>query len=341
MAELREMSLRFDRRAIVPFLEAAGLRLEPDLTDCRGLYEGDDLIAFGALAGHTIKCMAVREDRRGEALLNTLVSHLYTLARQRGAENVYVFTKPGNIPLFESLSFSLAARAETAAFLESDRNALPRYLDRLKAESPEQGQAPVAAVVMNANPFTLGHQYLLREAAERFGTLHIFVVEEERSAFPFRDRLALVRAGAADIPHAVVHSGGPYIISAATFPSYFIKDPAGAAPAHAALDAALFATRIAPALGITMRFCGEEPLDPLTRLYNDTLSEILPAHGVGFSIIPRKESAGEPISASRVRALIAAGNIDDTRALLPDSTWDYLHSPEGQTVCERLREGKA
>ncbi len=339
MAELREMSLRFD--TIVPFLEEAGLRLEPDLTDCRGLYEGDNLIAFGALAGHTIKCLAVREDRRGEALLNILVSHLYTLTRQRGAENVFVFTKPENIPLFESLSFSLAARAEMAALLESDRNALPRYLDRLKAESPERGAAPVAAVVMNANPFTLGHRHLLREAAKEAGTLHIFVVEEENSAFPSAHRLALVRAGCADIPNAVIHSGGPYIISAATFPSYFIKDPAGAAPAHAALDVTLFATRIAPALGITLRLCGEEPLDPLTRLYNETLANILPAHGVNFSAIPRKKSEGEPISASRVRALIAAGNINGTRELLPDATWDYLHSPDGQAVCAKLREGKA
>lgn len=340
MAELRELDLRFDRREITRFLAAAELRLEPDLTDCRGLYEGDDLLAFGGLAGNTIKCLAVREDRRGEALLNSLVSALYTLARGRGVENVFVFTKPANIPLFESLGFALAAKADAAALLESDKRALPRYLESLRAESPA-ASGRIAAVVMNANPFTRGHAALLEAASKEADVLHIFVVQEERSAFPYPDRLALVRAGAAKLENAVVHGGGAYIISAATFPSYFIKDPAGAAPAHAALDAALFAAKIAPVLGITARLCGEEPLDPLTALYNETLARILPAHGIRFQTIPRKEEASAVISASRVRQLLAEGRLAETEALLPEATWAYLHSPAGQAILARLREAQA
>ena len=338
MAELRELSLRWDCKLLEAFLARAGLRLEPDLTYCCGLYEGDDLLACGGYSGHTIKCLAVREDRRGETLLNTLVSHLYTRLRTQGAQNVFVFTKPENQPLFRSLGFSPVARGESALLLESDRHGISRYLTCLQEESPFTPSTPVGAVVMNANPFTLGHQFLLEQAAGQCGTLHVFVVQEEKSVFPFDARLQLVQEGSRHIPGVVVHKGGPYIISSATFPSYFIKDPAGAAPAHASLDAALFASRIAPALCISVRFCGEEPLDPLTQLYNHTLARVLPQHGLRFCVLARQGQDGAPISASRVRKLLAQGETQRVKPLVPAATYAYLTSPQGAAIIEKLQQ---
>ncbi len=77
---------------------------------------------------------------------------------------------------------------------------------------------------MNANPFTLGHRHLVEQAAAQCDALHLFVVREDASFFPFSARLEMVRAGVAHLPNVVVHEGSQYIISRATFPAYFLKE---------------------------------------------------------------------------------------------------------------------
>lgn len=57
---------------------------------------------------------------------------------------------------------------------------------------------------------------------------------------PFAVRRKLVEAGVAHLPNVVLHDSGPYIISNATFPSYFLKDEAAVIDGHARLDLAVF-----------------------------------------------------------------------------------------------------
>lgn len=353
--ELKELSLKFDKPALENLLQKAGIRLEPALSYCCGLYEGARLIACGGYEGATVKCLAVDPEWQGEALLNTVFSHLYTRLRREGAEEVFVFTKPENTPLFRSLGFSVLAggavpqtaaqqaTAQQAVLLTSDPSAIERWLDGVIADSGKPlpaKQGEIAAIIMNANPFTLGHRYLVEQAAAQCGLLHVFVVQEERSAFPFATRLRLVREGTADLPGVRVHPGGRYIISSATFPSYFLKDPAGAAPAHAALDAELFARRIAPRLGVTLRFVGEEPLDPLTNLYNETLRRVLPAQGIDLRVLPRLEQGGQAISASRVRALLSEGAAEEAAALLPETGRAFLRSEGGARLVRDIFQAR-
>ncbi len=333
--ELRDISLRFERKAVEELLSLAGIRLAPGLDYCCGLFEGEALIACGGYEGATIQCVAVTPSRQGEALLNSIISHLYTRLRQAGIDEVFVFTKPGNVPLFRTLGFTPLAEATQAALLTSRPAGLQEYLAALDAS--DDGRRPAGAIVMNANPFTCGHRYLVELAAARAALLHVFVVEEEKSDFPFAVRLKLVREGTADLENVRVHPGGRYIISAATFPSYFLKDPSGAASAHAELDATLFAQRIAPRLGISLRFAGSEPLDPLTGLYNDAMRRVMPAHGIALTVFERKEQAGAPVSASRVRKLLKAGEMEGLRGLVPDTTYAYLVSEEGRALCAHLR----
>lgn len=336
--QIRELSPRFDAAAMEALLRRANIRPEAGLEYACGLYEGDSLLACGGYEGSTIKCLAVDPDWRGEALLNSVFSHLYTRLRRAGAREVFVFTRPENIPLFQSLGLSLLARTAQAALLTSDPRGIESFLADIQTDAAEttaaQNRFAVGAIVMNANPFTLGHLCLAEWAAAQCGRLHIFVVQEEKSAFPFAVRLRLVREGTAGFSNARVHAGGPYIISSATFPSYFLKDPSGAAPAHAELDATLFAERIAPALGLSARFVGEEPLDPLTGLYNQNMARVLAAHAISLEILPRIAQAGAPISASRVRALLKEGRLEEAAALLPPSTAAYLRSPEGRALVE-------
>lgn len=180
------------------------------------------------------------------------------------------------------------------------------------------------AIVMNCNPFTLGHRYLIEYASSRVDTLIIFVVEEDRSFFPFNDRIKLVRAGTADLPNVAVVPSGAFIISTVTFPGYFMKDNPEKVVLDSSQDVEMFAEKIAPAFGISVRFVGEEPLDIVTNQYNETLKSILPRHGIELVEIPRKENGDKVISASRVRALLKENDLERISKLVPPTTLEYL-----------------
>ncbi len=64
---------------------------------------------------------------------------------------------------------------------------------------------------MNANPFTLGHQYLVEKAASECDTLHIFIVSEDASLVPFPVRKKLVLEGTCHLPNVICHDSGPYL----------------------------------------------------------------------------------------------------------------------------------
>ena len=187
------------------------------------------------------------------------------------------------------------------------------------------GNRWLAALSWNCNPFTLGHRTLVECAASQCDVLHVFVVEENRSAFPTDVRYRLVQEGVKLLPNVRVHLSGYYMISAATFPTYFLKQEEDAVTLQSDLDITLFAQRIAPGLHITKRFVGEEPLDPTTARYNATMKRILPQHGIELIEIPRRTQGDGVISASRVRGLLQEkGVCDEVLALLPDSTARYL-----------------
>jgi [citrate (pro-3S)-lyase] ligase len=186
----------------------------------------------------------------------------------------------------------------------------------------------IGGIVMNCNPFTLGHRYLVEYAAGKSEHLFVFVVEEDRSEFPFKDRFELVKQGTADIAGITVIPSGGFIISSLTFTEYFEKSEAQDRSVDPSRDVELFARHVAPALGITVRFAGEEPLDNVTRQYNDTMRRILPKHGIEFAEIPRMEQAGGPVSASRVRKLLKERDFEGIAKLVPETTLRYLQSHE-------------
>mgnify|MGYP000108368844 CR=1 FL=1 len=182
----------------------------------------------------------------------------------------------------------------------------------------------VGSIVMNCNPFTLGHRYLIEQAASQCDLLYIFVVEENKSIFSFEDRFMLVQQGTADLKNVIVMPSGSFMISTLTFPEYFNKDNPNAVKVDPSMDVEIFGKYIAPALGITVRFAGEEPLDMVTNRYNETMKRILPAYGVTFKVIPRKESDGQVISASRVRECLKSKDFIQINNLVPDTTFRYL-----------------
>ena len=305
------------RQRIEAFLKRNGLRFD-DMHYYAAITDDDgEMIAGGGLKGNVIKCVAVDDAHKGEAIANTLISHLIAHANEEGHSNVKLFTKPKNRQLFESLSFRLLAEAPEAILMETGIGGIGNTVEALK-KIKDNGERGV--VVMNCNPFTLGHRYLIDQAAKQVERLYVMVVKEDCSLFAYTERKAMVEQGVADIENVNVIDGSDYAISRATFPTYFLKRLDDAADTQMLLDLDLFRRHIAPALGATVRFVGTEPTDQLTRRYNQLMHETLK----DVREIDRLEKDGNAVSASRVRRAMEEGDMNTIRQLVPPTTLPYI-----------------
>ena len=376
------------RQRIEAFLKRNALRID-DMNYYAAVLDDDgEMLAGGGLKDDVIKCVAVDDAHKGEAIANTLVSHLISHANQEGYSCIKLFTKPKNRQLFESLSFRLLAEAPEAILMETGIGGISNTVEALKKikeesekykeynkeckedskeckedskeckeeektnlntstpqhlntsylntstpqhlntsylnTSPSHHLAttmqPTGCIVMNCNPFTLGHRYLIEQAAKQVERLYVMVVKEDCSLFAYTERKAMVEQGVADIENVNVIDGSDYAISRATFPTYFLKRLDDAADTQMLLDLDLFRRHIAPALGATVRFVGTEPTDQLTRRYNQLMHEALK----DVRETARLEKDGNAVSASRVRKAMEEGDMNTIRQLVPPTTLPYI-----------------
>lgn len=324
---------RSTRRKVEEFLAENGLRLDT-VEQYYGIFrlEEDDILAAGGLYRNIIKCVAVREELREERLFNMLVSHLMSMAMQNGHYTTKVYTKPQNYEIFTSLGFKEIARSPQALFMENSLAELNQYKQYLGTQRSMVSGTTMGLVIMNANPFTLGHRHLVEQATSGVDHLFIIVVKENLSLFDYRYRLEMVRSGCAGIANVTILEGSDYQISAATFPTYFLKEVTQATDEQILLDLNVCLHHIIPPLQTSgtqiIRFAGSEPTDPLTSRYNQLMHETLPQHGVGFVEVKRCELNGRPISASHFRS---SYNI----ALLPPTSIPFAI---GVIAAQSLRE---
>lgn len=333
------------RRRIEGFLQANGLRYD-DVDYYAALVDesSDEIVAGGGLKGGVIKCVAVADGHKGEAVANQIVSHLIAKANAAGHQCVKLFTKPQNRPLFESLSFRFLAEAPEAILMETGVGGIAKYSEELRAKSEECNcyllagrnsvevdstklsvdtvKWSVGVIVMNCNPFTLGHRYLIERSSELVERLYVVVVREDCSMFSYSERKAMVNQGVKDLGNVVVVDGSDYAVSATTFPTYFLKRISDATDTQILLDLDIYLRHIAPALGANVRFVGSEPTDPLTRRYNELMRQQLGDDHI--CEIPRMEKYGSVVSASRVRRAIEANSLWQVIELVPSSTIPYI-----------------
>ena len=320
------------RRQIEMFLQTNGLRYD-DVDYYAAIVDesSDEMIAGGGLKGSVIKCVAVADGHKGEAVANVIVSHLIAKANAEGCQCVKLYTKPDNRQLFESLSFRLIAESPNAILMETGVGGIEKYSEELRVKSEElkndesvvsNARKPIGVIVMNANPFTLGHRFLVEQSSELVERLYVVVVREDCSMFSYNERKAMVSQGVRDIGNVVVVDGSDYAVSAATFPTYFLKQLSDATDTQIILDLDLYRRRIAPVLGATIRFFGSEPTDPLTRRYNELMHQQLGEEHVHE--IQRKQQEGSAISASRVRKAMMEGCLWDAIQLVPPTTIPYI-----------------
>lgn len=332
-----------DRRAqeqMDRLLRRQGIQRDRNLDYSLGVYDQDyRLAATGSCYGNTLRCFAVDPGHTGQGLMEQLVSALVEYEIGQGRRHLYVYTKCSTAKYFRDLGFYDIVTVDGAvSFLENRRGGFQAYLDRLALQA--QPGTDSCAVVMNANPFTLGHQYLVETAAAQFPQVHVFVVSDDSSLVPFAVRRRLVEEGCDHLGSVHVHDSGDYIISSATFPSYFQRDEEAVIRSHARLDGHIFLS-IARCMGVSCRLLGEEPFSTVTALYNQELSAILPPNGVECRIVPRREVGGQAVSASAVRQAIHDGQLEQIRSWVPQSTYRYFASAEGAEVVRAIQESGA
>jgi [citrate (pro-3S)-lyase] ligase len=321
-----------DRLEARKLIESEGLRFETDADDIVGLYEGERLVATGSRAGYVLKMLAIAPSQQGGDALGELVTLLMQRGMDAGHETFFVYTRPEHAPSFERLNFRLLVTHGMAALLEIGLG-IREYLDTHRAlVRPGRN----GAIVVNANPFTLGHLHLAETAARRVDHLYLFVVREDRSVFPFAARLRLAREATAHLPNVLVLETSRYAVSAGTFPSYFLKRLDDAALLQMQFDVRLFGSVLAPPFSVRARFVGDEPYCATTAAYNRTMAEVLGEYEIAWTQIPRLAHGGAAISASRVRECLGRGDLDRVASWVPPATMAFLRSPAADAIMRCL-----
>ena len=321
-----------DVAAARSLIERSELSFEEGFDDLVGIHEAGELVAVGARAGNVLKMLTVESAHQGGPLLGEILTALVARGMETGQQSFFIFTKVEYITSFAALNFTLLASQGKAALLEYGRG-LDKWLNS-KRSLIRQGCN--GAVVMNCNPFTRGHRYLVENAARQVDNLYLFVVREDSSIFPFDVRLRLVHEGVCDLANVFVLDTSHYCVSAATFPTYFLKKEDPVSQIQMELDVSLFASQIAPFFDIGRRFVGTEPNCPLTQSYNLTMKRLLPLYGIELTEIERQQTAKGVISASRVRQLLATGDLAQLHDFVPDSTLAFLLSKGGESIRKQI-----
>ncbi len=336
----REINL-LDKRAftsVKALLEQRGLSMIEKADFSLGIFDGETLVGIGSRSGKILQGIAVLPQYEGIGLSTTIVTNLLSQAFAENIEHLMLFTKPEEGRKFVNLGFSEVGCTDKALLLEWGTETIKNWSKHISAITigkPEH----TSIIVLNGNPFTLGHLSLVQRALNESEWLYIIVVEEDCSLFPFSVRYDLTQKNTAHLNHVTVLPGGPYVISLGTFPSYFLPEEEKS-PIHARLDLEIFARWIAPSLKIRRRYVGHEPYCPVTQIYNFWMKKILPTHGIEVKELQRKRIRGEQefISASLVRKYIRKNDIEKVKELVPPATWEYINSPEGQFVLEHIKE---
>lgn len=331
-----------EKQEVYRFLEGLGLILDSDvdytvvLRDFSGSIKGTC-----SKAKNIFKCFAISKELRGENVTSSLISHLVDKLFEEGLFRSFIFTKHENIRIFTSLNFKLLYQAEDVALLEHGIYDINKALNSMSDQYGINSSTAKGALVMNCNPFTRGHRYLIEEAAKNCEEILLFIVEEDKSLFPFKDRYDIVKKGVEDLKNVTVIPGGEYIISSATFPSYFIRKEDERMKAYQNIDCGIFGKYFCNKFNIIKRFAGKEPYCSVTNSYNETLKVVLPKYGVELIEIERKKYDEHYISASKVRELIKAGELEKVKNIVPEVTWKFLNSESGKEVIERIKKNNS
>jgi len=348
--ETLDLENPFDVKLVKDFLGGLGFEFDPSEVECTMIVYNlkGDLVGTGSHQGRILKYFAVAPKFRDTTAFALIVTYM-TEKLLKIYKHTFVFTRPENAIRFTGLGFTQIASAKPLyTLLEFGFESIFTYQDYLKSLIVPVKSDMVAAIVVNCNPFTNGHKFLIEKAAAENEEVYLFVVEEDLSAFPFSVRWDLIRKGISHLKNVKMVRGGMYVVSGSIFPAYFLKNETidDVMLKQAELDVQIFAKYIVPVLGIKRRYVGTELYCKTTETYNLAMKTILPSSGVEVIEITRKaiglgsDNLPDYISASKVREAIKDDKLSEVISFLPDPTRDYLFSDESLPIRQKIKEDK-
>ena len=321
---IKEAILSEEKNRISEFLKKFDLNYESDIT--YSIYmedENGNIVGTVSLNNYIIKCLAVSPEYQGENLAGELIDNLINKLRSDNKFYYSVYTKHEYEPLFLSLGFSKIASTDKVSMLEFGSPKIDEVMNRLKVKIESTldcklDDSKVACVVANANPFTNGHLSLVEEAIyRRYDYVIVFIVQEDKSYFSEKERMALAYVSLLPYDNVVVVPSTRYMVSSMTFPGYFLHDKK--LSEWAKIDAIIFRDYFMKKLNIQTRFVGEETDDYMVE-YNNILKETI---GDGLVVLDRAKQDDEIISAKIVRKHLDEGRLEEALKLVPRGSWVF------------------
>ena len=335
MFKIKEVLLDEEKTVQIDFLKKHNLDYEFDIDYSILIYDLDKLIATASLANNVMKCFLVDDSYKNQQITNIMFKHLIDILHEKSIFHFFVFTKPENEKIFLSLNMKKIVETMNTVLLEGG-DSIHNQLDKLKKDYHISDNKK-ACVIINANPMTNGHLYLIETASKENDEVVVFVVSEDLSSFPFEHRFKIITEACAPFKNVQVVPSLSYLVSKLTFPKYFLKEDQLIQAEQTLVDVLVYKLYYTKHFNIKLRYLGEEPFSFNTDKYNQVLKDYL---GGNIKIIERKEQNNQIISASLVRKSIKANKIDKIKEFVPLATYNYLLSDLGQTVIKKIQNNK-
>lgn len=339
--ETLNLNNNYQKKELVNFLQKFDLKFDESIDYSLVIRKNEEIVATASKSKNIIKCFAIDDSMRGEGVTNTLVTTLLNKSFDQGIYHSFVFTKPSNESIFQGVGFKSISKTDKVALLEIGLTSIDKTIDSMKKQLNWAENTNNGLLIMNCNPFTLGHLYLIENASKQMDNILVLIVQEDKSSFPFKDRIELVKKGTAHLKNVTVLPSSEYVISSATFPNYFLRQNDDSLKEFMKLDTKITAEHFCKKLNISTRFVGEEPYCEVTRKYNETMLETFKEFGLKLVVIPRKEMEHEAISASKVRTLLKSDNWSEIEKIVPKTTLEYLQSEKGEEIREKIKNSES
>ncbi len=335
MLQITEVILESEKEELNQFLKQNNLAYEVDINYSILVRDGDLVIATASLASSIMKCFAVDKNYSGQNITGLMFHHLVEYLQNSNIYHYFVFTTPENEKIFTSFHMKRIVRTMNTVLLEGGDDIL-NVLSNLKKEYNISDNKK-ACVIMNANPMTNGHLYLIEEAIKEYEEVLVFVVSEDLSTFPYIDRFNIIKEATKHLKGVTVLPSLSYLVSRITFPKYFLKEDQLIKDEQTLIDVLIYKEYYKKIFNIETRFLGTEPLSVNTSKYNKVLKDYL---GISVKIIDRINHENQVISASLIRKLIKANNITKIKDYVPNATYKFLQSKRGQSIIDKIQASK-
>ncbi len=327
-----DVILPSEKAAVKAFLNTFDLQYENDIDDTIVLKDNKQIIATASTSNAVIKAVAIDPDYQGKDILSILVTAMIKRLKSKGITHYFLYTKNTQAHLFKALGLHPIMHTDRVTLFEGG-STIEKTLNALKT-TYVKAIKNTACVVINANPMTKGHLHLISTARKNHHHVLVFVVSEDLSVFPFDSRFSIIKEACASFDNVTVLPTGPYLVSQATFPKYFLKEETTIKEEHALIDVLIYKHYYQPTFNIEKRYVGEEPLSPMTNMYNHIMHKHLGSH---LHIIPRLYYNDQPISASIVRHHLKHHDIDSVEPLVPKATLKFLRTKKGRDCIAKIK----